>query len=137
VIASVFVLIESIKYDPHETEITYHIAPNMFWAAVEVNMAVFSSKMFYKTLTLSALRDVLVTSSPGCLPKLRPVLRRMAGHSVEIPSGPSTRPSMSLRMSQISVSRASPQLVRFKASFKRSKTHERSAGSNGIRTMEV
>ncbi|CAG9952222.1 unnamed protein product [Clonostachys rosea f. rosea IK726] len=59
VIASVFVLIESIKYDPHETEITYHIAPNMFWAAVEVNMAVFSSKMFYKTLTLSALRDVL------------------------------------------------------------------------------
>ncbi|VUC31446.1 unnamed protein product [Clonostachys rosea] len=45
VIASVFVLIESIKYDPNEAETTYHVAPNMYWAAVEVNMAVFSSRM--------------------------------------------------------------------------------------------
>ncbi|CAH0040798.1 unnamed protein product [Clonostachys rhizophaga] len=59
VIASVFVLIESIKYDPLEAEITYHVAPNMLWAAVEVNMAVFSSKMFFKTMTLSASRDIL------------------------------------------------------------------------------
>ncbi|KAK7226814.1 hypothetical protein V2G26_014817 [Clonostachys chloroleuca] len=115
VIASVFVLIESIKYDPHETEITYHVAPNMLWAAVEVNMAIFSS----------------------CLPKLRPVLRRMAGHSVEIPSGSSTRPSVSLRTSQISILRTSPQLVRVKASFRRSNTHEQSAGSNGMRTTEA
>ncbi|CAG9984145.1 unnamed protein product [Clonostachys byssicola] len=56
VIASVFVLIESIKYDPHETEITYHVAPNMLWAAVEVNMAVFSSKMLSKTTTLPAFK---------------------------------------------------------------------------------
>ncbi|CAH0045084.1 unnamed protein product [Clonostachys solani] len=60
VIASVFVLIESIKYDPHEVEITYHVAPNMLWAAVEVNMAVFSSKMLSKTTTPSALKRCIV-----------------------------------------------------------------------------
>ncbi|KAJ3528893.1 hypothetical protein NM208_g10001 [Fusarium decemcellulare] len=54
-VASVFVLIQSIHYNPRTREMPKEIALNMLWAAVEVNMAIFSA----------------------CLPMLRPIFRQI------------------------------------------------------------
>ncbi|KAJ4127945.1 hypothetical protein NW768_008228 [Fusarium equiseti] len=52
-VASVFVLVHSKHYNPRTDDIPRDMAQNMMWAAVEINMAVFSA----------------------CLPMLRPIFR--------------------------------------------------------------
>ncbi|KLP16251.1 integral membrane protein [Fusarium fujikuroi] len=52
-VASIFVLVHSKLYNPRTDDIPKDMAENMMWAAVEINMAVFSA----------------------CLPMLRPIFR--------------------------------------------------------------
>lgn len=42
--ASIFVLIESVTFDPNTKEMPYDMALNMIWAVVEVNLAVVSGE---------------------------------------------------------------------------------------------
>lgn len=73
-IASVFVLIESINYDPNSKEMPHDVALNFVWGGVETNLAVFSGEndlspvLFEKQLT-----DPFI----ACLPLLRPVFRKI------------------------------------------------------------
>jgi hypothetical protein len=41
-VASIFVLVHSKLYNPRTDDIPKDMAQNMMWAAVEINMAVFS-----------------------------------------------------------------------------------------------
>lgn len=42
--ASIFVVIESVTYDPDTDEMPLDMAMNMIWAVVEVNLAIVSGK---------------------------------------------------------------------------------------------
>lgn len=43
-IASIFVIVEALRFDADSKEMPLEIAIHLSWASVEVNMAVFSSK---------------------------------------------------------------------------------------------
>ncbi|KAI8652623.1 hypothetical protein NCS57_01326900 [Fusarium keratoplasticum] len=47
-IASVFILIQAIHYDPNTREFPREIALSMIWGGVEINVAVFSGKQSHK-----------------------------------------------------------------------------------------
>jgi hypothetical protein len=77
----VFVLIESITYDPNSKEMPHDVALNFVWGAVEVNLAVFSGKrtcflslVFHKKMNTSIqlITDThtcsLSTASAACFP---------------------------------------------------------------------
>ncbi|KAF4978639.1 hypothetical protein FZEAL_5042 [Fusarium zealandicum] len=78
-VASVFVLIQSINFNPRTREMPREMAANMMWAAVEINMAVFSA----------------------CLPMLRPIFRKLipgltteeSTHGIGLPSVVASRSS--------------------------------------------
>ncbi|KAH7109998.1 hypothetical protein B0J13DRAFT_578421 [Dactylonectria estremocensis] len=59
-VASIVVLVESLKFDPSSPEMPSDIASIMIWATVEVNLAIVSS----------------------CLPILRPILSKIAPRSM-------------------------------------------------------
>ena len=50
-VASVFVLVESWKYDQHTIHVQYDSALFSAWAAVEVNMAVFAGNSYFRLVT--------------------------------------------------------------------------------------
>ncbi|CAM1502461.1 Fc.00g044450.m01.CDS01 [Cosmosporella sp. VM-42] len=69
-IASIFVLVESLKFDPRTNEMPFDIAWIMVWATVEVNLAIVSA----------------------CLPMLRPIFRRLLPGSLLSSEGHSSQP---------------------------------------------
>lgn len=46
-VASIVVLVESIKFNPLSTEMPLEISAIMIWATVEVNFAIVSGRIFY------------------------------------------------------------------------------------------
>ncbi|VTT68411.1 unnamed protein product [Fusarium fujikuroi] len=71
-VASIFVLVHSKLYNPRTDDIPKDMAENMMWAAVEINMAVFSGT---DLPPWPLHQDPLLTDVAACLPMLRPIFR--------------------------------------------------------------
>ncbi|KAI8654098.1 hypothetical protein NCS56_01366400 [Fusarium sp. Ph1] len=90
-IASVFILIQAIHYDPNTREFPREIAPSMIWGGVEINVAVFSA----------------------CLPMLRPIFQRLIpGISTAETSRPISLPSVVLSSTPSRVNEAKQEKSR-------------------------
>lgn len=81
-LASIFVIIESIRYDVNTTEMPHDVALNFMWGAVELNIAIVSA----------------------CFPLLRPIFRRILPRSFLSSYGrshPKSRPINTIRLTTI------------------------------------
>ncbi|KAH8680407.1 hypothetical protein BGZ61DRAFT_358646 [Ilyonectria robusta] len=81
-LASIFVIIESVRYDVNTTEMSHDVALNFMWGAVELNIAIVSA----------------------CFPLLRPIFRRILPRSFLSSYGrshPKSRPINTIRLTTI------------------------------------